>query len=335
MTANTHTPHNDNEIDLTELLLKLWLGRWALAISTLAGLTLASLYAVSAPQVWVSSATIAPPSYEQMGDYYLVKTQLNSALLLLPTADKTSTPPPPADADKSISISEQLFDSAQLLLETTQGLKLLRPDGRKQQLFQVQADAANPTEALQNLTQGLASVNRRLTNSMTREIRSQLALLQHALRTEQDTIARQASSIRKQQLTSTRLALDSAKRAGLTQFAGSNYAGLDNDDMRYLLGSKLLQARLTTLEQATPEYPARYYEITTQLTDIQKLPPFETGNLAGFQLVTAPTLPDQPNSPKKMLIIGLGMIGGLLLGCFWTLSRGALTGLQAKLQNLR
>ncbi|WP_162199002.1 Wzz/FepE/Etk N-terminal domain-containing protein [Vogesella sp. EB] len=337
MTTNTHRSYEDDEINLTELLVKLWQGRWAVATTTGVGLVLASLYAITAPQVWIASATLAPPSYEQMGDYYLVKTQLDSTPFFKsakkpPTITLDQSPPttPPKTGDE---ISDQLFESMQLLLDTTPEVTVLRPDRRKQQLYQVQASATNPTAAQQKLTHILTKINRQLADQKTRELRSQLALLQRSLHSELDIIARQARAARAQELASTHQALDSAKRANLVHFEGSNYTGLDTPSMRYLLGSKLLQARLATLKQSSPDYPPRYYEVTTQLADIQELPQIQTGNLAGFQLVTPPTASDKPSSPKGILVIALGIAGGLLLGCARVLCRDPLVRLQAKLRH--
>ncbi|MOA36534.1 Chain length determinant protein [compost metagenome] len=131
----------------------------------------------------------------------------------------------------------------------------------------------------------------------------------------------------------TRLALDTAKRAGLVSFNGNNYAGLEVPQMQYLLGSKLLQARLTTLEQAPLDYPERYYEINEVLKEVQKPPKIETGNLAGFQLISEPSLPVQRDKPTRSLFIVLGAIGGLLLGSLWVLGRDALPGLRVKRQD--
>lgn len=337
MTTNTHCSREDDEINLTEILVKLYQGRWAVVTTAGVGLALAGLYIITAPQVWIASATLAPPSYEQMGDYYLAKTQLDSTPFF-----KSATPPPTITLDQSPptttpktgnEISDQLFESMQLLLDTTSEVTVLRPDRRKQQLYQVQARAKNPTAAQQKLTHILTNINRQLADQKTRELRSQLALLQRSLRSELDAIARQAHATRAQELASIQQALDSAKRANLVHFEGSNYTGLDTPSMRYLLGSKLLQARLATLKQSSPDFPPRYYEVTTQLADIQKLPQVEAGNLAGFQLVTPPTPSDKPSSPKSILIIALGMAGGLLLGCALVLCRDPLAHLQAKLRH--
>lgn len=334
MTTNTHRSREDDEINLTEILVKLWQGRWAVVTTTGVGLALAGLYVITAPQVWIASATLAPPSYEQMGDYYLVKAQLDSTPLFKSakkpptiTLDQSSPTTPPKTGDE---ISDQLFESMQLLLDTTSEVTVLRPDRRKQQLYQVQVRATNPAAAQQKLTHILTNINRQLADQKTRELRSQLALLQRSLRSELDTIARQARAARAQELASIHQALDSAKRANLVNFEGSNYTGLDTPSMRYLLGSKLLQARLATLKQSSPDYPPRYYEVTTQLADIQKLPQIEAGNLVGFQLVTPPVPFDKPSSPKSILILALGIVGGLLLGCAWVLCRDPLARLQAK-----
>lgn len=311
-------PQND-EIDLTTPLLKLWGSRKVVMLTTMVGLAIAFAYVMSAPQVWVSSATIAPPGHEQMGDYYLIKTQLDSFPLFSKNEDK--------------ALSEQLFDATQLLLEATPGITLLRPDGRKQHLVQVQASGISPTDAQKNLTLGLSKANLELAKSKTRELHSQVALLQNALLNEQQTLARQAQAKRTQELATTRQALDRAKRAGLVQFAGNNYAGLEQPDMHYLLGSKLLQGKLASLEKSPPEYSERYYEITTQLADMKNGSIDKIGKVEGFQQVAAPSLPDRPIAPNKTTILALASLAGALIGCILILTKDSLSVLQEKLQN--
>lgn len=338
MTRITHTPDEDGEIDLIELLAKLWRSRLILIATTATGLILAGFYTAIVPKVWTSRATIAPPSFEQMGHYYLLKTKLDEAPLFSRSDNKISTnvlkqstPANQITADTELGM--QLFESAQLLLDTTPGITLLRPDGRKQQLFQAQTSAQTASEARQKLTQALTSVNQRLYASKSRELRSQQELLWLALIAEQKNIASLAQTVRAKELTSTRQALDSAKRAGLVQFEGSSYAGLEAPGMHYLLGSKLLQARLATLEQTPPEYPPRYYEIDAELKGMQTYSKIDADNFAGFQLVSPPSLPTQHDSPKSALIMVLGAICGLLLGCLWALGREALSKLCIKVKD--
>lgn len=333
MTANS-VPPQDDEVDLTPLLLKIWESRKVVAVTTLTGLLTALTYVMNAPQTWVSSATIAPPSYEQMGAYYLTKTQLDSFPLFSQNGHNVSVRSAGGELLKEDhSLSEQLFEATQLLLETTPGITLLRPDGRKQQLFQVQASGTSPTEAQQNLTLSLANVNLRLTESKTRELNSQMLLLQSALLSEQQSLARQAQAKKAQELAITRRALDSAKRAGLVQFAGNSYEGLEQPDMRYLLGSKPLQGKLASLEQAPLEYSARYYEISTQLEEMKDHTNSQTTKVEGFQQMVAPSLPDRPTGSNKMVIFFLASLAGALIGCLLALAKDSFSTLQAKLHN--
>ena len=103
--------------------------------------------------------------------------------------------------------------------------------------------------------------------------------------------------------------------------------------MHYLLGSKLLQGKLTSLEHAPTEYPARYYEITTQLTDIKLNLINMTTKVEGFQQVAAPSLPDRPIAPNKMIVFALASLSGVLIGCLLILAKDSLSTLQTKLHH--
>ena len=333
MTANSLPPHDD-EIDRTAPLLVLWRGRKVVAYTALVGLLAAFTYLMNTPPRWVSSATIAPPSYEQMGNYYLTKSQLDALPLF--SQNRLRVPARPTEDEQSkevLGLSEQLFETTKLLLETTPNITLLRPDGKKQQLFQVQASGTTPAEAQQNLTLGLSNVNLRLTESKKRELHSQMTLLQSALLSEQQNLARQAHAKRTQELAALRQVLNSAKRAGLVHFAGSNYAGLEQSGMQYLLGSKLLQGKLTSLEQTTPEYSARYYEISTLLVEMKQLATNQAIKVQGFQQLSTPSLPNNPAGPNKFIISTLASIAGALIGCLFILTKELHPTLQAKLSN--
>ncbi|MFC3626288.1 Wzz/FepE/Etk N-terminal domain-containing protein [Vogesella amnigena] len=339
MNLHAVKPQEDEEIGLTELIAKLWRGRWTIASITGSTVMLACVYAFNSPQVWTSMATIAPPSIEQMGEYYLAKRQLDAAPLFSKPDGRVSvsvqsTPTPtPTPTSAEAEQAGQLFEVTKLLLDTTPGVMLLRPDGRKQQLFQVQSSAQTPAAAQQQLNQAFKLINRQLATQKAQELRSQRNLLQASLRQEQEELVSQAKAIRTKELAQTRLALDTAKRAGLINFNGNSYAGLEAAQTHYLLGSKLLQARLTTLEHAPLDYPERYYEINDALKEIQKLPKVGIGNLAGFQLISEPSLPSHRDKPKRSLIIALAAIVGLLLGSLWILGHDVLAELRDKLKD--
>ena len=87
MTQQVIETTTDDEIDLTELLAKLWRGRWLVAGVTAAGIGLAATYAFTAEQAWTSQATIEVPRVEALGDYYTAQMSLRRI-----TAQAVDTP---------------------------------------------------------------------------------------------------------------------------------------------------------------------------------------------------------------------------------------------------
>ena len=56
-----------------------------------------------------------------------------------------------------------------------------------------------------------------------------------------------------------------------------------------------------------------------------------------WELISTPTLLDNPVAPKKLRIVGLGLLGGLILGCGFALVRDRCSGLvfsEDELKNL-
>ncbi len=91
----------------------------------------------------------------------------------------------------------------------------------------------------------------------------------------------------------------------------------------FLLGEKLLGAQLKSAKQAALIYPPDYYKAKQALAQLKALGDGHVkATLYAYQL--QPTLPVHRDKPRRSLIVLLGAIVGILVGCFLVLVLDAL-----------
>lgn len=329
-------PFDNDEVNVAETLAKLWAGKKIIITFVALGVVMASLYAYYTRQVWTSSATIAPPLLSQVDQYYFIKTSLDSnwpfqqnkmAKERIVEDQAAGMFKKALDADK---LTDELFRSALNIFESDSRVKLLRPDGQKQLIFQVLSSAEDAKRAQKVLISIFQEVNQKIVEEKKVEIQAQRKILETALYYERQKIAEQAKAMRSSEIAQLRLALDSAKRAGLNEKQLSNYTNLDSPALNFLLGAKFIQARLSTLQEMPLVYPARYLEIKAQLDELKKLDNISLDKMQGFQVVVAPSLPAQRDAPKRERMVIIGAMVGFLLGCLGVLGRETLNELREK-----
>ncbi|HHQ4663532.1 Wzz/FepE/Etk N-terminal domain-containing protein [Aeromonas veronii] len=65
----------EDEIDLRELLVALWRGKWWIVVSTLVGAVIAVIFAISLPNIYRSEALLAPSAEQQGGGLAAIAAQ--------------------------------------------------------------------------------------------------------------------------------------------------------------------------------------------------------------------------------------------------------------------
>ncbi|MCP9760687.1 hypothetical protein EGI20_15545 [Aquitalea sp. S1-19] len=356
----------DDEIDLSELIAKLWQGKLIIAGVTALSIAAAAGYAFTTKEEWTSRASIEQPRAEDLGDYYQAQQQLwriannDSA-----NNDKTSA----VEKKKRLEITEvskQVFDSTitqlsspdarrafwqgsdyyrqhatklsseraqKALLEklSLEDIKLTPPDQKKQLYHQIEITAETPEVAQQLLNTYMAQINRSVWAAKAREYQVASNTLKLDLQDEKQNLALQQQAQDRSLLEATKRARDTAARGGVDTFKGSSYQTIEKPEMLFLLGTRSLQARIDSLKQTdkTP-YPARYYQLDNHLKQIDLLPALK-GSKQSFHYLEAPTQPITRDKPKRALIMALGAIAGLMLGSLIVLGRGAFSSLRGKL----
>ena len=161
-------PFDNDEVNVAETLAKLWAGKKIIITFVALGVVMASLYAYYTRQVWTSSATIAPPLLSQVDQYYFIKTSLDSnwpfqqnkmAKERIVEDQAAGMFKKALDADK---LTDELFRSALNIFESDSRVKLLRPDGQKQLIFQVLSSAEDAKRAQKVLISTFQEVNQKI-----------------------------------------------------------------------------------------------------------------------------------------------------------------------------
>lgn len=84
----------------------------------------------------------------------------------------------------------------------------------------------------------------------------------------------------------------------------------------YMLGSKALTANLLMLKKQQPILEARYYQLTDQLANLEKVS-LSINKAQTFSYIDEPTIPFTKDQPKRVLILLIGTILGLLFGSMY------------------
>lgn len=92
---------------------------------------------------------------------------------------------------------------------------------------------------------------------------------------------------------------------------------LGDNSYLFMLGEKYLQAQINVIEQKHIIYPPRYYQIEEYLKNlVPLLDKIKTAKASSFSYLSSPDYPVAKDKPKKVLILAIGLILGVLLSSF-------------------
>jgi chain length determinant protein (polysaccharide antigen chain regulator) len=349
---SAENPQDDDEIDLAELVAKLWQGRLIIAGVTALSIAAAGIYAFLAKEEWTSQAVIDTPRLEALGDYYKVQMELRRI-----TGKSTETPEE-ITQDVFLEFIRQLNSpdfrrqqfsasayykqkiqndkdpsSQRLLLEqmANENFALTPPDGKKTIYNRVQMSAESREGAQALLSSYLNNLNTQVWRTKVSELNVRINTLKLDLSKQMQDLRADADARNRSQLDIAKRANDTASRGKIESFSGSSYQSVPEQDMLFLLGTRSLKARIQTLQDVPPALTASYYQAERKLRELEQLPKLTPSNKHSFRYLEAPTLPITRDKPKRALIVALGAIAGLMLGSLIILGRGAFSSLRSKL----
>ena len=319
---NVVTRSSDPEqIDLIDLLLQLWRGKWVIAAFVAIAVILAGVYLVFAKEKWTSTAIITQPDAAQIGSY-------SNALNILYGANA----PKLTDIQESVITRYNASFSAlsQTLENKAEPEKLVIEQSVKGQPLPLSVSYVNGSaetaqkQVAQYIQQVDEQIQKELEVDLNDNIKQQVATLKDVL-SNQETIAQEQKDLRIRQITE---ALKYAEAANVTSPKIQQTQDVTQESM-FLLGTEALQSMIAHESSRPLTLSDSYYQNKQKLLDIQKLK-IDPTTIHAYRYVMKPDLPIRRDSPKRSLVLILAVLLGGIIGSGVVLGRNALRNYQAK-----
>lgn len=313
---------NDPEqIDLIDLLLQLWRGKWLIATFIALAIVLAVAYLAFAKEKWTSTAIITEPDAAQIGSYS------NALNILYGTAA-----PKLSDIQESVITRYNASFSAlsQTLANLEEPEKLTIESAVKDKPLPLKVSYVNGSaEAAQKqvakyIQQVDEQIQKELEVDLSDNIKQQVVTLNDAL-TNQQAIAQEQKDLRIKQVAE---ALKYAEAANITSPKIQQTQDVTQETM-FLLGTEALQSMIARESTRPLTLSDSYYQNKQKLLDIQKLK-IDPTSIHAYRYVMKPDLPIRRDSPKRSLVLILAVLLGGIIGSGVVLGRNALRNYQSK-----
>lgn len=314
--------NNDSEqIDLIDLLMQLWRGKWVIAVFVVIAVALAGLYVTFAKEKWTSTAVITMPDVGQIAGYTNAMTLIygDSKVDNLEIQQRVITRFSGAFSALSETLKNQ-EEPEELTIDTVvkgQPLPLK---------VSYQGDSAK--NAQQVLAKYIQQVDEQIAEELDLDlatnIKSRLTELQDSLAT-QEKVAQEQKNLRIQQITQ---ALTFAKDSGVKQPQVQQTQDVTQDTL-FLLGSEALESMIKNEASRPLVFSGDYYRTRQNLLDVQRIKP-DPANMHAYRYVMKPTEPLRRDSPKRSLALVLAAVLGVMAGSGAVLARNAFRNYQSR-----
>ncbi|MBJ3780475.1 LPS O-antigen chain length determinant protein WzzB [Enterobacter asburiae] len=325
MTQNNNsqvTRSNDPEqIDLLDLVLQLWRGKWVIVAFVVVSIAMAIGYLSVAKEKWTSTAIIAQPDVAQIATY-------SNALNILyggaaPTLLDVQT--------RVIGRFNSSFSAlAQALENQEEPEKLtIEPAVKGEALpLSVSYTSTSAEAAQKQLAQYIQQVDeqtaKELAVDLKDNIKEQIKTLNDSLQ-NQEKVAQEQKDLRIKQIAE---ALKNAEAAKITTPQIQQTQDVTQETM-FLLGSEGLKSMIENEASRPLVFSAAYYQTRQNLLDIQNLN-VNPDTIHVYRYVMKPDLPVRRDSPKKAVILVLAVLLGAMVGSGVLLGRNALRNYKPK-----
>lgn len=341
-------PYQDSdEIDLIELFRTLWKQKAKIALVTVVTTLAAGIYAFTAEEVWTSKAVIGAPKATDMDEFYQVAQDVNrnapkqsqivnnqantNRINTNDTVINDTVINDGAEGLSLINLSQSLYNDfkKELVASRNQsdflseqvlhgeklkdiGVSFIPSDGKKNIYDEVSLSANTPLLAKQLLEKYLMRISLIALNKNKKELDVINYKFKQDLTLESNKLELKAKEQRNRVMNNIILALKQAKKMNISD-STEVFTTEINDNTMYLLGGKVLSEKLAFLQASEPVFSSRYFEIQQQLKTLSAI---KMTSIAGktFSYIDEPSDPVK-TKPKKILIVILGLIVGVMFGC--------------------
>lgn len=317
-------PDPNEQIDLIDLLVQLWRGKYTIAAFIALAIIVAAVYLFVAKEKWTSEAIVTLPDSGQIANY-------NNSMGILYGQNPTNAP-------TVVDVQERFFNrfnsSISALAEQLQNkadkeqLKIEQTVKGQEVPLTISYTATSAEQAQKTLNKYIQQVNKQvvkeLDNDLTVNINSKLEDLKASLATQ----TRVAQEQKDKRLAVLNQALIVAQQAGIKDTLVQQAETLSEDTL-FVLGSDALSSIIKN--EGTRPLPLSdyYYQTRQTLLAISALKS-KPDSIYSFRYVMQPSLPVYRDSPKRALTIILAVLLGAIVGAGVVLARNALRNYKPK-----
>ena len=313
---------NDPEqIDLIDLVLQIWRGKWTIAAFIAIAIVLAGVYITIAKEKWTSTAIITQPDAAQIATYSNALNILygGAAPGMLDTQSRVI-----ARFNSAFSALSQTLDNQEAPEKLT-----IEPAVKGQAMPLSVSYVGETAEAAQKqLAQYIQLVDeqtaKELSVDLKDNIKQQIATLNDSLG-NQEKVAQEQKDLRIKQITE---AIKFAEAAKITTPQLQQTQDVTQDTM-FLLGSVALNSMIQNEGTRPLVFSSAYYQTKQNLLDIENLN-VDPATIHVYRYVMKPDLPIRRDSPKKAIALILAVLLGGIMGSAVVLGRNALRSYQNK-----
>lgn len=313
---------NDPEqIDLIDLVLQIWRGKWTIAAFIAIAIVLAGVYITIAKEKWTSTAIITQPDAAQIATYSNALNILygGAAPGMLDTQNRVV-----ARFNSAFSALSQTLDNQEAPEKLT-----IEPAVKGQAMPLSVSYVGETAEAAQKqLAQYIQLVDeqtaKELSVDLKDNIKQQITTLNDSLG-NQEKVAQEQKDLRIKQITE---AIKFAEAAKITTPQLQQTQDVTQDTM-FLLGSVALNSMIQNEGTRPLVFSSAYYQTKQNLLDIENLN-VDPATIHVYRYVMKPDLPIRRDSPKKAIALILAVLLGGIMGSAVVLGRNALRSYQNK-----
>jgi len=313
--------HDPEQIDLLDLIIQLWRGKWIIAAFVAIAIVLAGIYITIAKEKWTSSAIITQPDAAQLATY------TNALNILYGSAA-------PSMLDTQVRVVGRFnsaFSALAQALENQEAPEKLTIEAAvKGQSLPLSVSYVGETaEAAQKqLAQYIQQIDeqtaKELDVDLKDNIKQQIITLNDSLQ-NQEKVSQEQKDLRIKQITE---ALKFAQAAKITAPQIQQTQDVTQETM-FLLGSEALNSMIEHESTRPLVFSGAYYQTKQNLLDIQNLN-VDPASIHAYRYVMKPNLPIRRDSPKKGITLILAVLLGGIIGSGVVLGRNALRNYKPK-----
>ncbi|CAH0208634.1 LPS O-antigen chain length determinant protein WzzB [Pseudomonas brassicacearum] len=324
----------DDEIDLIELVRGLWAQKWLILGMTLLVTVGAGLYAFLSKPVYEAKLFIMPPTQNDIAElnygrgksseldvysidhvYEVFARNLQAESLRQKFFNEVYLP--------SLSESQREGALDQVYLRFSRELVIKPPGKDSPDRYLVAVNNEDPVRAKEWAKTYVKLASEAAESELIKNVKTEASVRARNLGQRIISLRENAQRIREDRVQQLREALNIAQAIGLATPSLNSTITVDTGNkLDYQRGSKALAAEVDALQARSSDdafipdlrsLQMRYYFYSKLNIDPESISVYRQDGTV--------ELPESPIKPKKMLILLLGVITGILLGCFVALLR--------------